>query len=253
MGQTPGRGRAGRFGTLGLVVTWGLVLLGGCVALPVNADRSTFAAHPSRNAVPRAQIAIDPATTVLLDVRLDRQIATNGCGAHAVAAVIDYWIRADAEPVRATGPTGMEIYAQAPPVMEAGYSLADVVALLEGNGLVAVAVNTTSEALKSEVAAGRPPVVRVSLPAAYLRTSSLFPPRVPVASAIEATASDLSARMLEPWATARLDHYWIMVGYDADHVIVMDPALGLRVVRTTTFERAFQRAGALAVVVGGWA
>lgn len=54
--------------------------------------------------------------------------------------------------------------------MEAGYSLADVVALLEGNGLIAVAVNTTPEALKAEVAAGRPPVVRVSLPAAYLRT-----------------------------------------------------------------------------------
>lgn len=81
----------------------------------------------------------------------------------------------------------------------------------------------------------------------------MFPPRVPVASTIEATASDLSARMLEPWANGRLDHYWIMVGYDADHEIVMDPALGLRVVRTTTFERAFQSAGALAVVVGGWA
>lgn len=253
MPRTPGQARLGRFGALALVMSWGFVLLGGCGTVPVNADRAAFAALPSRNAVPRAPVTIDPANTVLLDVRLDRQVAVNGCGAHAVAAVVNYWMQVDRERVRGPAPRGIDIYAGSPPTAEAGYSLADVVALLERQGLVAVVVTTTVAGVRDEVDAGRPAIVRVSLPAAYLRTAALFPTETPVAGPIEAAANDLSGRILEPVSIARLDHYWIVMGYDAGRVIVLDPALGIRAIERAAFERAFQRGGTLAVVIGGWA
>jgi len=253
MPRTPGQVRGGRLGALTLILSWGFILLAGCVAVPVNADRTAFAALPSRNAVPRAQVTIDPAQTVLLDVRLDRQVAVNGCGAHAVAAVTDYWLRADRGRARGPAPRGIDIYGGSPPTLAAGYSLADVVVLLERQGLVAVAVSATTSSVKDEVNAGRPAIVRVSLSSGYLRTASLFPSGVPIFGMIEATAGDLSARMLEPVSAARLEHYWIVMGHDAGHVIVLDPALGIRAVQAATFERAFQRGGNLAVVIGGWA
>jgi predicted double-glycine peptidase len=238
---------------LALGLIGGALLLAGCASVPVSPDRAAFAAAPSRNAVPRTRVELDPGATLLLDLRLDRQQASNGCGAHAAAAVIDYWTRARPPAVVRSAPSGAEIYAADPPAGAGGYSLAEMVDLLQDAGLVAVAVGTTPEGLGRELQAGRPVIARVSVSAGYLATFTLFPAGTPLLGHVEARAGDLAARLVEPVTSARIDHYWVVIGQDADTVIVLDPALGIRSVQEAAFARAFDRGGNLAVVVGGWA
>lgn len=49
----------------------------------------------------------------------------------------------------------------------------------------------------------------------------------------------------------RLDHYWLIIGFDAERLVVLDPAMGLRSVTPEAFDAAFQAGGQLAVVSGG--
>jgi predicted double-glycine peptidase len=231
----------------------GALLLSGCATVPVSADRTAFAAAPSRNAVPRTRVELDRGATLLLDLRLDRQQASNSCGAHAAAAVIDYWMRARPPAIGRPAPSGVEIFAADPPVASEGYSLAEMVDLLQDAGLVAVAVGTTPAGIGQELRAGRPVIARVSVSAGYLATFTLFPSGTPVLGHVEARAGDLAARLLEPMSSARIEHYWVVIGLDSDTVIVLDPALGIRAVQSAAFARAFDRGGNLAVVVGGWA
>lgn len=250
--RAPGPVLASARGWRASVAIGSLLLLSACAAVPVNADRAAFAAAPSRNAVPRATVRLVPASTLLLDVRLDRQVSSNGCGAHAVAAVIDYWNRADPPSPTRPVPTGLDIHARTPPASPAGYSLAEVAGLLQGVGMVAAAVGSTPDAIRGELAAGRPVIARVSVSAGYLATVRLFAEDAPLVGEIESMAADVTARLLEPMSAARIEHYWVVVGHDAANLIVLDPALGIRAVRTEAFARAFGRGGSLAVVVGGW-
>lgn len=230
-----------------------LFLAAACAVVPVHADRSSFAAAPSLNAVPRAEVRLTPSETLLLDVRLDRQQAPTSCGAHAAASVIDYWLRSSPPVEPPAGRTGLEIHARTPPASPAGYSLAELVALLRDAGMVAVAVGSTPQAIRAELNAGRPVIARVSVSSGYLATMRMFPASTPVLGRVEAVAADVAARLLEPVGSARIDHYWVVVGHDAAHMIVLDPVLGIRAVRNEAFARAFGRGGDLAVVVGGWA
>lgn len=223
------------------------------MSIPVNPDRAAFAAAPSRNAVPRSDVQLDAGSTLLLDLRLDRQRASNSCGAHAVASVVDYWTRARPPVGSRASKTGTEIYVSDPPAAEAGYDLSEMVELLEGAGLVAVAVGTSLDGVRRELDVGRPVIARVSLSAGYLATLRIFDPRTPLLGAMESHVVDLAARLVEPLPVSRLDHYWVVIGYDADRLIVLDPAIGIRAVQTAAFERAFALGGRLAVISGGWA
>lgn len=227
---------------------WGLALAG-CVSAPVNADRVAFAQTPSRNAIPPGVVTLRPAEMLLLDVRLDRQVAGNSCGAHAVASLVDYWQRAAPSAVQGGLTSGSEIYARMPPSGAAGYTLAEMVALIEAAGLSALAVHSTAEALKSELEAGRPAIVRVSLPAALVRPATIFPNETPLLAGVETRAFSLSTRMS---GEGRLDHYWLVIGFDEERMVVLDPAMGIRSVSRDAFETAFDAGGRLAVVAGGW-
>lgn len=251
-GKAPGPVLAAASVRRASVAIGSLLLLSACASVPVNADRAAFAAAPSRNAVPRAAVRLVPASTLLLDVRLDRQMGSNSCGAHAVAAVVDYWNRADPPSPTRPVPTGLDIHAATPPAAPAGYSLSEVVDLLESAGMVAAAVGSTPDAIRAELAAGRPAIARVSVSAGYLATIRLFAEDAPLVGDVESMAADVTARLLEPLTAARIDHYWVVVGHDAEHMIVLDPALGIRAVGNAAFARAFGRGGSLAVVVGGW-
>lgn len=222
--------------------------LAGCVTAPVSVDRAAFAAAPARNAIPPGPVTLRPSGTLLLDVRLDRQVAGNGCGAHAVAALIDYWDRVLPTEGRGAAPSGSDLYSRTPPEAAAGYSLAELVRLLEAEGMSALVVTTTSTALKAELEAGRPVIVRVSLAASQVRPSTIFPERTPFLAGLETRAFDLSSRVA---GEGRLDHYWLVVGFDSDRMVVLDPAMGLRAVRTGEFEAAVTAGGNLAVVSGG--
>lgn len=243
------RGGRGAFRSAHAVVFGlGCLIQTGCVSAPVSVDRAAFARFPERNAVPPGPVSLRPAEMLLLDVRLDRQVAANGCGSHAVAALIDYWRRAS--PSDGYGPTltGSELYRLAPPSAAAGYSLAEMAAMIEAAGLSALVVNSTAEALKAELEAGRPAIVRVSLPATEVRRATIFPNRTPVIAGLEARAFSLSSRLA---GERQLDHYWLVIGFDADRMVVLDPAMGVRSVRMDTFEAVFAAGGRLAVVSGG--
>lgn len=227
----------------------GAPALAACVSTPVNADRAAFAQAPSRNAIPPGPVTLRPAEMLLLDVRLDRQVAGNGCGAHAVASLIDYWRRA-APPAGAGGaPTGVELYGRTPPARADGYTLAEMAALIEAAGLSALVVNATPDTLKAELEAGRPVIVRVSLPAALVRPATVFPGETPLLSGVETRAFALTSRMA---GEGRLDHYWLLIGFDGQRMVVLDPAMGIRSVSAAEFEAAFEAGGRLAVVSGGW-
>jgi predicted double-glycine peptidase len=243
--------RHGRRATA-VIAIWCSLLLASCFAAPANADRSDFLSTPSRNAVPPAAINLEPSATLLLDVRLDRQTASNSCGAHAVASLVDYWQRADAAAAPSGAVTGEALYLETPPATGAGYSLAEMVSLLERSGLVAVAVTTSIDAIKAELDDGRPVIARVSVATPYLISSTVFPSEAGLLSGIETGVNGMAARLMEPVSLGRLDHYWVVIGYDATHMIVMDPAMGMRAVRFDAFARAFDRGGKLAVVSGGW-
>ncbi len=226
--------------------------LAACVTAPVNADRSAFAMSPALNAVPSGAVDLEPSRTLLLDVRLDRQVASNGCGAHAVSSMVDYWARLASAPGRDPDVSGIDLLAAHPPADDAGYSLAEVVDLLVDLGLEAAAVQTDLEGLKREVDVGRPVIARVSAPAAYVWQRSLIPAGTPLLHWFEATTRDRSGRVLEGFSPALVDHYWVVVGHTSEHILVMDPALGVRAIRNSRFDAVFRRGGRLAVVVGGW-
>ncbi len=219
-----------------------------CVSAPVNADRAAFALAPSRNAIPPGVVTLRPAEMLLLDVRLDRQVAGNGCGAHAVASLIDYWHRAGSSGEADALLTGAEIYARTPPASAAGYSLAEMAGLIESAGLTALVINTTPEGLKTELEAGRPVIARVSLPATQIRPATIFPRTTPLLAGVETRAFALSSRLA---GESRLDHYWLVIGFDAGRMVVLDPAMGIRSVSVFAFEAAFAAGGRLAVVSGG--
>lgn len=224
------------------------VALSGCILAPVNADRNAFANTPALNAIPRGEIYLRPAEMLLLDVRLDRQVSENGCGAHAVAALIEYWERL-APSGSTTGPvTGVEIYAQTPPRDASGYSLGEIADLLSSYGLEALVVNATIDSLKAELRVGRPAIVRVKLAATELRYVTILPPRLPVLAEVETRAFEISSWMFRQ---DQLDHYWLIIGFDAERLVVLDPAMGVRSVTPEAFDAAFQAGGQLAVVSGG--
>lgn len=223
--------------------------LTGCVTAPVNADRDAFVSAPTRNAIPTGTLGVPSPSLLLLDVRLDRQVAGNGCGAHAVASLADYWHRLAPSPAFPAPAIGTEIYNRTPPREASGYTLAEMVDLLGAQGLYALVVTSTTDALRSELRAGRPAIVRVTLPANHLRPLRLFPDQPMLLARIETFAFGLSSRL---FGMERLDHYWLVTGHDADRMIVLDPAMGVRAVSLEAFETVFAAGGHLAVVSGGW-
>jgi hypothetical protein len=69
-------------------------------------------------------------------------------------------------------------------------------------------------------------------------------------SSLERRAFDLSSSLT---GGGRLDHYWLVVGYDETRLVVLDPVMGLRAVSHAAFGTLLAEGGNLGVVSGGWA
>jgi len=76
----------------------------------------------------------------------------------------------------------------------------------------------------------------------------MFPPRLPVLAGVETRAFEMASSLL---GQERLDHYWLVIGFDSERLVVLDPAMGVRSVALEAFNAAFQAGGQLAVVSGG--
>jgi predicted double-glycine peptidase len=217
----------------------------------LNGTRHDLLQSPGRHSLPLGDAVSPVEGALFLDVRLDRQIAKNGCGAHAAAAMLDYWSRS-VPSGNGPPPSGAQLYRDSPPRSSDGYSLGQLSELLEAQGLSAVAVRTTSDSLRSELRNGRPAIARVGLGVEELMDRTILPYGTPVLGDIERFYSRRTWAVMGLFGARWIDHYWLVAGFTQTHMLVVDPIMGVRQVRMDHFERAFSRGGQLAIVSGGW-
>lgn len=220
-------------------------------AVPLNSTRQDLLGSPGLHALPAEATAPDVRGALLLDVRLDRQLAGNACGAHVSASLLDYWFRVLPSP-EAKPPSGAELYRRQPPSSPDGYSLEELVRLLEAQGLAAVGVRSTQARLRAELQQGRPAIVRVGLEPRELLTKTVWPTDTPWLGRLAAWLSQRAVATMYALHPRTVDHFWLVAGQTPTHLLVVDPMMGLRQVELDHFDRVWKRGGQLAVVSGGW-
>jgi hypothetical protein len=200
---------------------------------------TAFAQRSDSNSFEPFDGRVDPASALVLPVVHDPQIDGAACGAHALASVINYWRGPGAA-------TGAELFAAAPPAdTERGYSIAELTALADAQGLIASGVRLNLPDLIRELEAGRPVLVPVRIPAIYVQNRSL--PRMdarPV-EVVRGAVMERVGRVSEFTELALVDHYLLLAGYDRDRFVVVEPVMGFRTIsfeRMARYRRAFDDA-----------
>lgn len=178
---------------------------------------------------------------LVLPVVHDRQTSGPSCGAHALASVVNYWRGADTV-------TGEGIFAETPPAAENGYSMAELLALARTHGLVASAVRLPPEAIIQELENGRPVLVPVRLPSIYVQQYALPGENVPVVDIARSVLMYRAGRVSEWTRLAMVDHYLLVVGYEDDTFVVVEPVMGYRTISAAKLER-YRRSFAGAAMV----
>ncbi len=198
----------------------------GCVTTPTS-DLIAFARQSASNSFEPFEGAVDSAALVLPVVH-DRQTTGAACGAHALASVINYW--------RGAGTiTGLDLYGASPPAdAERGYSIAELTALAGQHGLLASGVRLNLPDLIGELENGRPVLVPVRIPSVYVQDRGLPRTDARVVDLASAVVMDRLGRVSEMTNLALVDHYLLLVGYDRDRFVVVEPVMGYR---TISFER----------------
>ncbi len=219
-------------------------------AVPVNSGRADLVANPGRHALPGGAPGVE--TGILLDVRLDRQVSFSACGAHVAASLSEYWGRTVPSGARVEPMSGGALFRSQPPESSGGYSVRELADLLVEQGLVAAAVTARRAGVVREVSDGRPVIVRVTLAPEQIRTRTLFPFEMSFLDEVERLSSRATLAMVSGGQSAGINHYWLVAGFTETHLLVMDPAMGLRQVRFDVFDQVADAGGNLAVVVGGW-
>jgi hypothetical protein len=142
--------------------------------------------------------------------------------------VINYWLGAGTV-------TGDQIYVSSPPAnMERGYSLAELTALAGRRGLLASGVRLNLPDLIRELENGRPVLVPVRIPSIYVQNRTLPGSDQPAIDLATDVLVQRVGRVSELTSLAMVDHYLLLVGYDRDRFVVVEPVMGFR---TISFER----------------
>ncbi len=201
--------------------------LAACATTPTS-DVDAFASRTDGNSFEPFRGRVDGPSALVLPVVHDQQIDGAACGAHALASVVNYW--------RGAGTvTGAGIFAASPPAnAERGYSLAEMTALASAQGLVASSVRLNLPDLIRELESGRPVLVPVRLPSIYVQNRSLPGTDARPLSLARGLVMERVGRVSEFTALALVDHYLLLVGYDRDRFVVVEPVMGYR---TISFER----------------
>lgn len=219
-----------------LVVLLPLLWVAGC-ALNPNSTISEFAHGSGRNSFEVLERRASSAALVL-PVEHDRQTRGPSCGAHALASVVNYW--------RGQGTmVGDELYRDRPPADPAGYSMAELLMLAREQGLLASAVALPAAGLLEELESGRPILVAVRLPSIYVQQRSLPGGDVPILGIARNVLIDRAGRVSEASELAMVDHYLLVVGYEDDHFVVVEPVVGYRTIsaqRLARYRRSFDNA-----------
>jgi hypothetical protein len=145
-----------------------------------------------------------------------------------LASVVNYW--------RGAGTVGgAAIFSQTPPAnVETGYSIAELAALAGRHGLMASPVRLNLPDLIRELENGRPVLLPVRVPSIYVQQRALPGSERPAVGRAAGFAMERVGRMSEMTNLALVNHYVLLVGYDRDRAVVVEPVMGYR---TISFER----------------
>ncbi len=217
-----------------------LLGLAACATAPVS-DIGAFAERSSNNSFELTGRSVDPPETLVLPVAHDRQTNPAACGAHVLASVINYWQGEGSV-------SGDAIFAAHTPAAPDGYNIAEMMSLAREYGLMASGVRLSHEDIIRELESGRPVVVPVRVPSVFVQTWSLPGANVPVlglpSSFITARVADIS----QLTNTAMVNHYILIVGYEEDKFVAVEPVLGYRTISFDRLERYRQAFNNAAIV-----
>ena len=196
--------------------------LGGCVTRPTS-DVNAFAERSASNSFEVFKKSIKSDGLVLAVVH-DRQTSTASCGAHALASLINYW--------RGAGNvSGAEMYKSEPPAdLKRGYSLAELVDVAKAHGLLASPVRMGQADIIKELEAGRPVLIPLQLPGVYVDPYTLPGDNVPVVSFGRSVVMNRAAQIMEITKLAMVSHFVVVVGYESDRFVVVEPVMGYRTI-----------------------
>lgn len=208
---------------------FGALLLAFCVAGCATNPTSNINAFAERSADNSFElfdrsIASD---ALVLPIEHDRQTEAPSCGAHALASVVNYWL----------GPgtaDGTRIFNERPPADDKGYSIAEVMSMAHDRGLLANGVRLQQADLIRELEAGRPVMAPVRIPSIFVQQRTLPGLNLPVVGVASSVVQQRAAAVSEWTGLTMVDHYVLVVGYDEDQFVVLEPVMGFR---TITFER----------------
>lgn len=221
-----------------------LTLCAGACALTPNSDVNAFARSSGSNSFEVFDRSLASNEALVLPVVHDRQTAGPSCGAHALASVVNYW--------RGEGTlTGEGIYTQTPPRSPSGYSMAELMALAQANGLLASAVRLSDDQIVQELEHGRPVLVPVRLPSIYVQQRQLPGGDIPVVGFLRNSLINRAGRVSEWTELALVDHYLLVVGYEDRKFVVVEPVMGYRTISFDKLDRYRQHFRDAALVFSG--
>lgn len=197
------------------------LFISGCAVTPVP-DVNTFAADSANNSFEVFDRRM-AGNALVLPVVHDRQTDGASCGAHALASVINYW----RGPGTAVGNT---IYTSTPPANAAGYSISEILALARANGLIASGVRLDDAAIIRELESGRPVLVAVRLPSIYVQNRTYPGADAPVLGFVGSVLSYRVGQVSQFTGLEMVDHYLLVVGYDDERWVVVEPVMGYRTI-----------------------
>jgi hypothetical protein len=210
--------------------------LAGCAVTPVP-DVTAFAQQSADNSFEIFDRAMSP-DALVLSVAHDRQTDGASCGAHVLASVINYW--------RGPGTAaGDAIYRATPPADRAGYSVAELLSLARANGLLANGVRLDQQAIIRELESGRPVLAPVRLPSIYVQNRTFPGANAPYVGYAGSVLSYRVGRLSEFTGLEMVDHYLLIVGYDEERFVVVEPVMGYRTIshdKLARYRAAFDNA-----------
>lgn len=223
------------------------VCVAGCATNPTS-NVNAFAERSADNSFElfNRSIATD---ALVLGIEHDRQTEAPSCGAHALASVVNYWV----------GPgtvDGSALFRERPPADEMGYSIAEVMSMARDRGLIANGVRLQQADLIRELEAGRPVMVPVRIPSIFVQQRTLPGLNLPVVGVATNVVQQRAAMVSEFTGLTMVNHYVLVVGYDDDQFVVLEPVMGFRTIkfdRLARYRRHFNNAAVVFSRQGGGA
>lgn len=220
-----------------------LLALGACATVPVS-NVDGFASRSANNSFETFNRGVEPPETLVLPVVHDRQTNPTACGAHVLASVVNYWRGSSVV-------TGESILIATPPSNRDGYSMTELMALARTYDLTASAVRLQNADIVRELESGRPVIVPVRVPSVYVQPWTLPGDNVPVLGLPSAMVTSRVGWISEQTNSAMVNHYVLVVGYEDETFVVVEPVRGFRTIsfdRLARYRRAF---GNAAIVLSG--